>query len=126
MLAIAPSAGVRLVALNRREYRHSTPYPRSEIEALANASEEELAKWYRLRGLEFATFMYKFVAENGCPAPNGATGAKGGGIGLMGWSLGGGFACMPIAYLDTYPPTIRDFFKRYFRAVIFQGSQQSC
>lgn len=124
MLALAPRTGIRIVSINRRDFRGSTPFPKEEINALDSASNEQLAEWYRQRGREIATFIDTFVKANKCPEANGNTGVSGGGIGLVGWSLGATFVCSFFAHMDIYSPDKQAYFKRNLRAAIFQSTSR--
>ena len=118
-MELAPSVGLRFVALNRRDYPSSTPIFKAEIDELHPIPDGESYEWHRLRGLQYATFISNFVKENGIP-PISQDG-KEGGVALVGWSLGSTYAIAPLAYVDTYPPQLQAFLKQYVRGLILQG-----
>ena len=119
VLALAPVAGIRFVAITRRDYNGSTPYTADEINALQNGTDSDKQAFLRERGLEVATFIQRFIQEYNIPAPS--SDGKVGGVGVLGLSLGASFAVAFVANIQTYPTSTQEVLGKYLRALILQG-----
>ncbi|KAI0064173.1 hypothetical protein BV25DRAFT_1801051 [Artomyces pyxidatus] len=114
--ALAPSANLRFVSVNRRGYAGSTPFSSAEYAIPASGSEDEKTAFFKARGIEAATFIDKFVQQNDIP-PISSDG-RSGGIGLLGWSAGNGVTLSVVAHLDELPSQTQARFVSHLRAVI--------
>ncbi|KAJ7579965.1 hypothetical protein C8J56DRAFT_961926 [Mycena floridula] len=65
--AIAASNNIRLVAINRRLYKGSTPLTEAEAMILITSSGEEKADFINTRGLEIATLVDSFIQSAQLP-----------------------------------------------------------
>ncbi|KAI0704536.1 hypothetical protein C8Q76DRAFT_779013 [Earliella scabrosa] len=109
-------AGVRFVAVNRREYPGSTPWSEDEFRILQSGTDAERATFIRDRGVEIATFILRFIEANAIP-PTSSDG-KAGGILLLGWSLGCTLALSVLANVDALPPAMQDQLSSYLRSYV--------
>ncbi|PPQ93339.1 hypothetical protein CVT25_014468 [Psilocybe cyanescens] len=114
--ACASSKGVRIIALNRRNYSGSTPFTPEEFNVLVNGSDEEKHSWLKERGHEIARFIVALIKEKNLPkiSPDGKTG----GIVILGWSVGAGEANAVIAHADTLEAETRSILGAYVRGLI--------
>lgn len=119
VMSLAPKYGLRIVAINRRDHPGSTPFTPAELQVLASGTDEEKGSFVRARGLELATFADNFIKQNNLP-PISEDG-KGGGIALLGWSLGSTVTLACVANIDSLPAEVQSRFKLYLRAHILQG-----
>ncbi|ETW81374.1 Esterase/lipase/thioesterase [Heterobasidion irregulare TC 32-1] len=94
--ALAGAAGMRFVAVNRREYKGSTPFSDAEKAVLTNGTDEQKLQWLRDRGNELAT----------------------GGVALLGWSMGVSTTIATIANVDSFAPDIQLSLGSHLRAHI--------
>ncbi|KAH9835551.1 Alpha/Beta hydrolase protein [Rhodofomes roseus] len=86
MFPHAAKHGIRLVTVNMRDYRGSTPYTDADIEALGSGDPERQQSMIRARGLEIAAFLVWFIRKEDIP-PYVVDGDRGG-LSLLGWSWG--------------------------------------
>ncbi|KAK2467226.1 hypothetical protein APHAL10511_000775 [Amanita phalloides] len=116
--AAAPKKGARFVATNRRNYPGSTPFSEAEINVLINGTKEQKDAFNQDRGHEIAMFIQKLIEKENIP-PITADG-KSGGVAVLGWSLGTGYADATIAYADTLPSDVRSHLSKYIRSLTIQ------
>ncbi|EKM50560.1 uncharacterized protein PHACADRAFT_178299 [Phanerochaete carnosa HHB-10118-sp] len=113
---VASSAGVRFVAISRRDYPGSTPLSATDLRVLNDGTDEEKAQHVRNRGVEIATFIDKFVEQNELPPPDEK--GSGGGFAILGWSLGGTHAFATVTNIDALADAARARFAHYMRLLI--------
>lgn len=123
LLPLAPETGLRVVAINRRDYPGSSTIPASEVSILqlATGGDEQKAALLSKRGVEVSTFIDRFIVQNDI-LPISADG-KTGGIAIVGWSLGVALALAAFANIDILPSETRARFATHLRSVILQGTQ---
>lgn len=119
VLALAPAANLRFVAITRRDYDGSTPLTAEELEVLSSGSDTDKASFLQDRAAEFATFVSTFIQNNNIPPPT--ADGKNGGVALLGWSQGNAFSIATVANVQIYPKTVKDSLAGYLRALIMQG-----
>ncbi|KAI0666401.1 hypothetical protein C8Q78DRAFT_984281 [Trametes maxima] len=95
---LAGPAGLRFVAINRRDYPGSTPLTAEDSGVLASGTDEQKAAFLKARGVELATFVDRFAEQNNVPAIS--ADGKSGGFALLGWSLGNAIALAAVANVD--------------------------
>ncbi|KAI0058354.1 hypothetical protein BV25DRAFT_1810813 [Artomyces pyxidatus] len=118
IIALAPAANLRFVAINRRGYKRSTPISAAEAETIINGTDEDKSEYLKTRGLELSRFIDIFIRENNTPpiSPDGKTG----GIAILGWSAGNGVVLSAIANVDSIPEDARSRLGSHLRALIMQ------
>ncbi|KAJ7764874.1 Alpha/Beta hydrolase protein [Mycena metata] len=118
MIALAPTQGVRVVAINRRGFPGSTPFTPEEfnVNLTGGSGDAEREAQMEARGHEIATFIAIFIQKFDLPAFSGA-GRPGGAI-LLGWSLGAPFTTFAIANSDTLPEATREVLTSHVRSLI--------
>ncbi|KAF5310310.1 hypothetical protein D9611_012031 [Ephemerocybe angulata] len=85
VLNIAPTHGVRVVSINRRDYPGSSPLSQQNIATLAGGTNQERDEHLSARGLEILAFIDNLLNEKHFQlSHDGNTG----GLALLGWSLG--------------------------------------
>ena len=109
------------MALNRREYRGSTPFSDAEKAVVSTGTDEQKLQWLRDRGNEIATFIHTFIRQHGLP-PASANG-KSGGVALLGWSLGVSTTMATVANVDSFAPEVQQSLASHLRAHIMHGSK---
>ncbi|TFK25434.1 hypothetical protein FA15DRAFT_617744 [Coprinopsis marcescibilis] len=111
---LGTDAGLRLVAINRRDYPGSTPLS-IDPSQITGASDDEKAGYLRDRGLEILRFVDLFIQANNLPQVS--EDRKSGGVAILGWALGAGvtFAALAHASLDK---EVSERLSRYVRAHI--------
>ncbi|KAJ8086079.1 hypothetical protein PM082_004898 [Marasmius tenuissimus] len=106
MLSIAPSKGVRLVAVQRRPFPGSTPFTPQELNVTltGGSSDQERAAYAEARGHELANFIDRFIQKFKLPA----IGANGqGGSVIWGWSVGALLPVWTIGNAKTLPADVK-------------------
>ncbi|KAK7060435.1 hypothetical protein VNI00_001200 [Paramarasmius palmivorus] len=116
--AVGQKQGLRIVGINRRGYQGSTPFSAAEIAICTNGTDEQKTQFVRDRGVEIATFIDKFIQENGIPQIS--TDGKKGGFAILGWSAGASFATAAIASIDSLPSDAQSRLSPNLRAHIAQ------
>ncbi|KAL5498535.1 hypothetical protein ACEPAH_1889 [Sanghuangporus vaninii] len=124
LLPLAHNHNARVIALNRRDYVHSTPYSEADLNVLASKDEDAHSQFLRARGLEIARFLCWVITELKVPKANFGENAASpsGGVVLMGWSLGNLFTDAFVAYLDTYPLDVIETLKLYLKSLIIYAA----
>lgn len=116
LLEIAPSRGVRVVAINRRPFPGSTPFTQDEVNVTITGGDEERDAQMEARGHEIGTFIATFIQRFSLPPPS--DDKKTGGVCLLGWSVGALFQLAAIATADTLPEAARSVLSSHIRSLI--------
>ncbi len=119
MIDLAPSKGVRFIALNRRHFPGTTPLSLEElvITQTGGTDDSEREALVEARGHEIALFINTFIQKFNLPSIS-----SGGGVALLGWSLGATFAPIVISSIDTLPLDVRRRLSDYMRSLILYGT----
>lgn len=121
MVPYAARNNLRLIALNTRDYPGSSPFSSEELAAMSNPDKAVQARALQNQAEEIAEFLVHIIKEYQIPA----TSPSGGGLALMGWSLGN---ILPLAFLanaDAYAPEHVELLGRYLRTVVLHGERDS-
>ncbi|KAK0460259.1 uncharacterized protein EV420DRAFT_1332722 [Desarmillaria tabescens] len=115
VIDLAPSKGVRVVALNRRPFPGSTPLSAEELAIIQTGGTDDSQReaFVEARGHEIAMFIDIFIQKFNLPPIS-----SGGGVALLGWSLGATFAPIVISNADTLPEGVRHRLGDYMRSLI--------
>ena len=114
----APKFNLRIVAINRRDYKGSTLYSEEELNELSNSDSDGYKAFMRLRGLEIARFMVWYVAKEKLPQAN-QDGT--GGIAVLGWSAGNMTTMAFMTHASSYPTEVVQALKPYFKTFFIYG-----
>lgn len=120
VISIAPSYGVRFVAVNRRNYGGSTPFSDDEAASVeASSTDEQRLQFCAARGKEIMTFIDNFIKKHDIPelSPD----RKSGGFALLGWSLGGQTCSAAVAHIDDLPSETQVRLSSRLRTFILLG-----
>lgn len=128
LFPLANERNLRIIALNRRDYKGSTLYSPEELSALPSLrtggkdAEKAQAGFLTDRGFEIARFLARMIKDKDIPkiSDNGVHG----GIVLVGWSLGAITTLAFLANMSTYPYEIRELLSSHLRALLVYGSVQ--
>ncbi|PBK62115.1 hypothetical protein ARMSODRAFT_895896 [Armillaria solidipes] len=115
VIDLAPSKGVRFVALNRRHFPGTTPLSPEELSITQTGGTDDSQRegLVEARGHEIALFIDTFIQKFNLPSIS-----SGGGVALLGWSLGATFALIVISSVDTLPEDVRRRLNEYMRSLI--------
>ncbi|KAH9940404.1 uncharacterized protein BXZ73DRAFT_98840 [Epithele typhae] len=139
LLPVAHAQNARVIAVNRRDYPGTTPYPASERALLTavppsdsnepepepypSGSPEEISEtrtkmleFARLRAHELLAFCEELVRERGLPAARPTENR--GGIVLIGWSLGIVWMNAVLMFLDSFEGSADVDLSKHLRRVI--------
>ena len=114
MIQLAPSHDLRIIAINRRSYRNSTPLSQEETAGIdkAEPTEEDYRSFMAKRAKEFARLIVWLVGNEGVT----------GSIALAAWSLGNQTLSSLLAEADTLAEKERLIIEKHLRAIIFYGT----
>ncbi|KAJ8086067.1 hypothetical protein PM082_004886 [Marasmius tenuissimus] len=117
ILEIAPSKGVRLVAVQRRPFPGSTPFTPEELQITltGGSSDEERAAYAEARGHELANFIDRFIQQFQLPA---ITANGQGGSVVWGWSIGALLPVWAIGNAKTLPADVQTRLGANLRSLI--------
>ncbi|KIJ91196.1 hypothetical protein K443DRAFT_14603 [Laccaria amethystina LaAM-08-1] len=118
VLKLAPTSGLRIVAINRRDYPHSSPFSPAELDTMATGSDTDKVIFLSNRGLEIMTFIDEFIQQYELPPISGD--GKTGGVALAGWSLGNIVTCAAISSAERLSPGVKFRLAKYLRALVLQ------
>jgi hypothetical protein len=111
-------AGIRFVAINRREYRASTPFPDADKSIFTKGTPAQKTEWLKNRGLEISNFINTFILRENLP---GISAEGQGGSALFGWSIGCTFTLAAISHIGDLPSTAKARLASHLRAHIMFG-----
>lgn len=115
VIDLAPSKGVRFVALNRRPFPGSTLLSVEEliITETGGTDDSQREALVEARGHEIAIFIDIFIQKFKLPSIS-----SGGGVAFLGWSIGATFAPMAISSVDSLPQDVLSRLSDYMRSLI--------
>ncbi|KAF8917706.1 hypothetical protein CPB85DRAFT_1431233 [Mucidula mucida] len=118
VLDIAPSKGVRFVALNRRPFPGSTPFTPEELDVTLTGGTGDADRDVQIeaRGHEIAMFVAEFIKKFTIPALS--QDGKQGGVALLGWSVGAAYPLAAIGSAPTLPKDVKELLGSYIRSLI--------
>ncbi|KAF9022454.1 hypothetical protein BDZ89DRAFT_956554 [Hymenopellis radicata] len=118
VMDIAPSKGVRFVALNRRPFPGSTPFTPEELNVTLTGGTGDADRDIQIeaRGHEIATFAAEFIRKFKLP-PLSHNGTQGG-VALLGWSVGAAYPLAAIGSSPTLPKDVKQLLGSYIRSLI--------
>ena len=125
LFPVAHSQCLRVIALNKRDYKGSTLYSADELAALcgSDCSTEDAVKaqeaFWGDRGREIALFLMRLTKKENIPKMN-KEGNKGG-IVLLAWSLGSLTTLAFLANLRTYSTKAREILSSHLCAFLIYG-----
>jgi len=122
MVPYAAKNNLRFIAVNERDYPGSSPFSSEELAAMSNPDKAEQARALQKQAEEIAEFMVHIIKKYDIPAAS----SSGGGLALLGWSLG---SLLPLAFLanaDKYPPGHTELLGRYLRTVVLHDPSVLC
>ncbi|KAG7091582.1 hypothetical protein E1B28_010604 [Marasmius oreades] len=103
---------LRVVVVNRRDYRGSTPFTDSELEEVRQGNPIFLERL----AVHLVMFLKQFIEKENIPVIT--DNRKGGGLAIMGWSLGALTAIAPFSNPDLYDEETRVILERYVKGLI--------
>lgn len=121
MLPYAAKHGLRLITMNSRDYRESTPYTAEELADLANPDVEVQASAVRRWGREVALFLVYVCKVLHVPPVICQGSKKTGGLVLTTWSLSGVAAMSILGDARTLGDGLADTLAPYLRKVVLYG-----
>lgn len=122
--ALAGPAGLRLVAINRRDYIGSTPYSNAELDVVNNGTVAQRDDFMKARGIELGIFMDKFMQQNNIPALS--ADGRAGGAAVIGWSVGNIFTLSTIANIHALPEDVQARLASRIHTLVMQGAHTCC
>ncbi|OCH85431.1 hypothetical protein OBBRIDRAFT_784860 [Obba rivulosa] len=118
MFPYAHKYGVRLIAINQRDYPGSTPYTDEEIADLHSEDPEAQARMIRDRGIELSEFLLWLIKEGMVNKKVETPSGTAGGMTFLAWSSGNIMGFTFFAHLDELPKDSQDLLAEYLRAVV--------
>ncbi|GJJ10600.1 hypothetical protein Clacol_004827 [Clathrus columnatus] len=119
-IALAPSKGIRLICVNRRDYADTTLFSAEELGIIANGDKEARLNFIKERALEYSTLVTELIEKYSIPAPD--VDKTRGGIALMGWSFGNTVPLGIASAIETYPPSIKEILQKYLIKIIIHNA----
>ncbi|KAH8114810.1 Alpha/Beta hydrolase protein [Phellopilus nigrolimitatus] len=113
LLPLAHKHGLRVIALNRRDYVGSTPFSNSDLDVINGKDDRAHRDFLRKRGLEIARFLVWVIKEK--KIPHASEDGTSGGLALLGWSQGNVTTLSFLAHLNSYPHEIVAILEPYLR-----------
>ena len=109
---------MRVVSLARRDYEGSTLFTDEELSQLRGSDKTFHLQFLRERGYEVARFLIALADRHELPMKT----DTGGGITLMGWSLGISIMNAFIYFFSTYPKGLQDRLRKYLKSLVAYGT----
>ncbi|CAL1706500.1 unnamed protein product [Somion occarium] len=119
IIPFADENASRIILINQRDYRHSTPFNKDELKGLKSGDKDKQDGFVRDRVRELGNFLTWLIVQEDIPA-NRSGNVDGGGIALVGWSCGN---CLILPFLALTEEVMddneqKDILRRYIRSVI--------
>lgn len=119
LIPYARQHNIRLVLLNQRDYRNSSPFTPAELETLHTQDKETQKGFIEKRVVELANFLEWFVRKEGIPKVSPSS--DDGGLAIITWSSGNHLSIPLLGFAEVVPPSTRDFLNEYLRSIIIYG-----
>ncbi|KAF8875090.1 Alpha/Beta hydrolase protein [Gymnopilus junonius] len=113
----APSHGLRIICVNRREYPGTSPYSPEELKIINEGSSSERAKFMLEQGIHLCLLVDRLVDTLSLPK---------GGITITGWSLGTIFAIAMMTAINDLPEDTRERLKAHVHKLIIWDPASIC
>lgn len=124
MFPYASRYGLRIITMNLRDYRGSSPYTPEEHALMTSPDVNDQAAAVRQHGREAADFLIYVCNTKGIPPVSVSEGGrKVGGIGLVTWSLGSITTISILGDPSTLDEGRRQILTGYMRKAILYGEQ---
>lgn len=125
MIPFASQYNLRLVLVNRRDYPGSSPYSDEDLRNVQDTEDDKgYEAFFRARASEFAKFIEWIITHENVPKADWKSNT--GGVFLMAWSAGNGYAISMLSYVDLLPEATRNIIQPYLRGFIFFGARHFC
>ena len=122
MFPFAKKHGIRLVAINRRDYAGSTPYTPLEHDRLMGTDEPAHRAALLQEGQELATFLEHLVrALDIAKVHTAQDGTRTGGLAVLGWSSGNLPVLSMLGNALDLPQSQQDVLRDYLRTSVIYG-----
>ncbi|EMD32087.1 hypothetical protein CERSUDRAFT_119069 [Gelatoporia subvermispora B] len=118
MFPYAHKYGLRLIAINQRDYPGSTPYTDEEIADLHGDDVESQARMIRDRGIELSEFLLWLIKEGMVNKKVETPTGTAGGMTFLAWSSGNIMGFTFFAHLDELSKESQDLLGQYLRGVV--------
>ncbi|KAK7053764.1 AB hydrolase-1 domain-containing protein [Favolaschia claudopus] len=106
---VAKSNGLRVIAVNRREYPGSSSFSDEELAKFATGTDAERATLLEQQGRDLAMFLDGLITDH-LPQT--------GGVALVGWGMGNLFLMPLVACISTLPEATRKRLSSFVRSII--------
>ena len=114
---------MRVIALNRRDYVGSTPFSEVELSMIRMNDVKNLRAFLKDRGREILLFLIWLIEHKGIPR---AKEGGGGGLALLGWSLGNVTTLVMLAFLGEYEEELVRKVQPWLTSFIIYGELLAC
>ena len=121
LIPYANARSLRLILLNQRDYRNSSPLTEPEIQALHSGDKTLQCGYVTQRVLELGEFLKWFVEHEKIPKISESDVGKVGGISVLAWSSGGCLGAPFLGLAESIPPPTRAILDEYIRSLILYG-----
>lgn len=119
MIPYAKENNLRLVLLNQRDFRGSTPFSPTELTMLYSPDQHQDFVQYRIA--ELGSFLEWFIKEQKVPVPTLQEGKRYGGIAVIAWSAANALAVPFLASFDTVSARIPEPVRAYLHSAVLYG-----
>ncbi|KLO13267.1 hypothetical protein SCHPADRAFT_890146 [Schizopora paradoxa] len=118
IIPFATRYNLRFILINRRDYPGSSPYSDEDLHNVGDTEDDKgYEAFFKARAFEFARFIEWIVEHEDIPKAD--WNGNAGGIFLMAWSAGNGYAVSTLSYVDLLTETTRSNIQPYLRGFIF-------
>jgi len=125
MSQLSANHGMRIVAVNLRDYPGSTPFTTDELDALRHGDRDTQASMISDRGHELALFLVWFIQSSEIPplaiaesSMEGDGSFTSGGLSILGWSWGNSAILSFLSHADSLPMKMQVLLEKYLRTYV--------
>lgn len=120
--AYAAEHNLRLITLNLRGYRGSSPFDANDRAAFTCQNKDDHANALLKQAREIATFLVHIIKTNGLPPPTtNSEGRTTGGLVLLTWSAANALLLSFLANVTLFNAEVRSLLERYLRSAVIFG-----
>lgn len=125
LLPYAATNNLRLILLNLRDHKGSTPFSDQDRSNITSGIAETQVDFMKQRVAELAAFFVWIIEKEKISPLREVQGKRTGGFSLVAWSGGNAYATTFFAYAESIPQEQRELLEKHMRSYVLYGPHSS-